>query len=260
MSYEHKKYLKQIKKKRIIVLSLQIGLLVCLLLLWQYSAENNVINSFISSSPSRVLDTVVTLHNQNNLYHHIWVTTYETLISFILSIVVGLLVASLLWWFKTLAKVMEPYLTVLNSLPKVALGPILLIWCGANIKSIILMAMLISVIVAITNIYQGFLNVDNNKIKLIKSLGGNKWQLFWYLILPNSYSIILSTLKLNISMCLIGVIMGEFLVSKEGIGYLIMYGSQIFNLNLVITGIVILSVVATILYLAICLIEKKIRK
>lgn len=260
MSYEHRKYLKQIKKRRIIVFSLQVGLLVSLLFIWQWCADKNIVNSFISSSPSRVLETLITLHTQNNLYHHIWVTTYETIISFILSIAVGLLVASLLWWFDTLAKVMEPYLTVLNSLPKVALGPILLIWCGANIKSIILMAMLISVVVALTNIYQGFLNVDNNKVKLIKSLGGTKRQLFWYLILPNSYQVILSTLKLNISMCLIGVIMGEFLVSKEGVGYLIMYGSQIFNLNLVITGIVILSVLATILYLTICFVEKKIRK
>ena len=151
----------------------------------------------------------------------------------------------------------EPYLTVLNSLPKVALGPILLIWCGANIKSIILMAMLISVVVALTTIYQGFLNVDNNKVKLINSLGGTKKQLFWYLILPNSYSVILSTLKLNISMCLIGVIMGELLVSKEGIGYLIMYGSQVFNLNLVMTGVFLLGIVSFILYALVSYIEKK---
>lgn len=260
MSYEHKKYLQKIKHKRILVFSLQLCLLTSLLFIWQLCADKDIINSFISSSPKQVIDTLITLHNHSNLYHHIWVTTYETIISFLLSISLGILVATILWWFDILSKVLEPYLTVLNSLPKVALGPILLIWCGANIKSIILMAMLISVIVAITNIYQGFLNVDTNKIKLIKSLGGSKRQLYLYLIFPSSYSVILSTLKLNISMCLIGVIMGEFLVSKEGIGYLIMYGSQIFNLNLVITGIVVLSFLATILYLAVCLLEKKIRK
>ena len=195
MSYEHKKYLNSIRKKRIVILGLQISLLITLLFLWQWSADKNIINSFISSSPSRVIETIISLHNQNNLYHHIWVTTYETVISFILSICVGVIVSSILWWFDTLAKVLEPYLTVLNSLPKVALGPILLIWCGANIKSIILMAMLISVIVALLNIYQGFLNIDNNKVKLIKSFGGTKKQLFWYLILPNNYSVILSTLK-----------------------------------------------------------------
>ena len=172
----------------------------------------------------------------------------------------GLLLASLLWWFNTLFKVLEPYLTVINSLPKVALGPIMLIWCGANAKTIILMAILISFIVVFTTMYQGFISIDSNQVKLIKSFGGSKFQIYKYLILPGSYNTILSTLKLNISMCLIGVIMGEFLVSKEGIGHLIMYGSQIFNLDLVITGIVILSIVATALYITICFLEKKIRK
>lgn len=259
MSYEQRLYLKKIKRKRYIILFFQIFLLIFLLGIWQYAADKNIINSFISSSPSKVLDTLTSLHISGNLYHHIWVTTYETLISFFLSMFIGIIVSALLWWFDDIAKIFDPYLTALNSLPKVALGPILLIWCGANIKSIIFMAILVSVIVAITNIYQGFLSADSNKIKLIKSFGGTKSQLFKYLILPNSYKYIVSTLKLNISMCLIGVIMGEFLVSKEGIGYLIMYGSQVFNLNLVISGIVLLAILATLLYSIICFIEKKIR-
>lgn len=260
MSKEHKQFIRKSKIKRIVVFSLQITLLFSLLFIWQVCADKSIVNSFISSSPKRVLETVVTLHNQHNLYHHICVTLYETLIGFVFSLLLGLFLASLLWWFNTLFKVLEPYLTVINSLPKVALGPIMLIWCGANIKTIILMAIFISFIVVFTTMYQGFINIDYNQIKLIKSFGGTKWQVYKYLILPGSYNTILSTLKLNISMCLIGVVMGEFLVSKEGIGYLIMYGSQIFNLDLVITGIVILSLVATLLYLTICFLEKKIRK
>ena len=260
MSKEHKQFIKKQKVKRIVVFSLQLILLFTLLIIWQLCADKNIINSFISSSPKRVLDTIISLHNQHNLYQHILVTLYETVIGFSLSLFLGLFLASLFWWFETLFKILEPYLTVINSLPKVALGPIMLIWCGANVKTIILMAILISFIVVFTTMYQGFVNIDENQIKLIKSFGGSKWQVFKYLILPGSYNTILSTLKLNISMCLIGVIMGEFLVSKEGIGYLIMYGSQIFNLDLVITGIVILSIVATILYVAICFLEKKIRK
>ena len=260
MSKEHRQFIKKIKIKRIVIFSLQIILLITLLFVWQFSSDKNIINSFISSSPKRVIDTIITLHNQNNLYHHIGVTLYETLIGFFLSMLLGLFIATLLWWFNTLNKILEPYLTVINSLPKVALGPIMLIWCGANVKTIILMAILISFIVVFTTMYQGFINIDSNQIKLIKSFGGSKWQIYRYLILPGSYNTILSTLKLNISMCLIGVIMGEFLVSKEGIGYLIMYGSQIFNLDLVITGIVILSGVATCLYITICFLEKKIRK
>ncbi len=257
MSKEHKQYLHKVTKRKIIIHTLQFSLLGFLLILWQVAADNGIINAFISSSPSRVLKTILSLHNQGTLYHHIWVTAYETIISFTIGTLIGLVIATLLWWFDILAKILDPYLTVLNSLPKVALGPIILIWCGANMSSIILMAMLVSVIVAILNVYQGFCTVDQQKLKLMKSFGANKWQICFYLIFPGSLKNIISTLKLNISMCLIGVIMGEFLVSKEGIGYLIMYGSQVFNLNLVISGVVLLAILATFFYTIVSIIEKK---
>lgn len=257
MSIEHKKYLQKVTRKKIMIFAFQLLLLVLLMGLWQVAADKGIINAFISSSPSRVLKTILSLHNQGTLYHHIGITAYETILSFLLGTILGFIIATLLWWFPTLAKVFDPYLTVLNSLPKVALGPIILIWCGANVSSIIFMAMLVSVIVAILNIYQGFCNVDRDKLKLMKSFGANKWQICFYLIFPSSIRNIISTLKLNISMCLIGVIMGEFLVSKEGIGYLIMYGSQVFNLNLVISGIVLLAILATFFYAIITWIEKR---
>lgn len=257
MSYKHKLYLKRVRRRKIVIFFVQLFLLIFLIGVWQFAADKGLINSFISSSPSKVINTIVSLHNQGTLYHHIWVTSYETIISFILGTFIGLVIATLLWWFDMLAQVLDPYLTVLNSLPKVALGPIILIWCGANMSSIILMAMLVSVVVAILNIYQGFCSVDRQKMKLMQSFGASKWQICFYLIFPSSFKTILSTLKLNISMCLIGVIMGEFLVSKEGIGYLIMYGSQVFNLNLVISGIVLLAILATLFYVMITWIEKR---
>ena len=155
---------------------------------------------------------------------------------------------------------MEPYLTILNSLPKVALGPMIIIWFGAGIKSIIFMALLISLIITIINVYEGFNSTNENKIKLMKSLGANKWQLFSKLIFPNSLNCIVSALKINVSMSLIGVIMGEFLVSKKGIGYIILYGSQVFNLSLVISGILILCIVASIMYYLVIFLEKKLIK
>ncbi len=152
---------------------------------------------------------------------------------------------------------MDPYLTILNSLPKIALGPIIIIWVGAKVSSIIIMALLISLIVAIINIYEGFINTDILKISMLKSFKASKLQIFFKLILPNSISNIINVIKVNISMSLIGVIMGEFLVSKEGIGYLITYGSQVFNLDLVMTGILLLCIIATIMYYLINLIAKK---
>lgn len=228
--------------------------------MWQLLADYNLINTFITSSPKEVIKTIINLHQTNNLYHHIWITIYETVISFAIGTILGYIIASILWWNKFIAKVSDPYLTILNSLPKVALGPIIIIWAGAGINSIILMALLISVIITVINVYQGFNETDPNKIKLMKSFKASKKQIYFKLILPSSTPTMISALKINVSMSLIGVIMGEFLVSKEGIGYLIMYGSQVFNLNLVISGIFILAIVATVMYYLVCIIEIKIIK
>lgn len=256
-SDEHKQYLKKQKRYHFIVKLLQVFILLFLLILWQVAADQNWINTFISSSPKAVFGTIIQLHQSGDLYHHIWVTVYETILSFIIGTSLGCFVASILWWNPFIAKVIDPYLTVLNSLPKVALGPIIIIWCGAGIQSIIFMALLISLIITIINVHQGFMNMDSNKIRLMKSFKATKFQIYKMLILPGSIVTIISSLKINVSMSLIGVIMGEFLVSKAGIGYLIMYGSQVFNLNLVISGIIILCFVATVMYYLIIFLEKR---
>lgn len=256
MSNEHKKYLKKIRTNNIIVRISQIMILILFIVAWQILADKEIINTFIFSSPIKVLETIINLYNTNNLFVHIWVTIYETIISFLIGTLIGFIIASILWRYEIIAKIFDPYLTILNSLPKVALGPIIIIWAGAGINSIIIMALLISVIITIINIYQSFKEVDKNKIKLMNSFKASKKDIYFKLLLPSSLQNIVSTLKINISMSLVGVIMGEFLVSKQGIGYLIMYGSQVFNLSLVITGILILAVVATIMYYIILLIEK----
>ena len=160
-SMEHKKYLKKIKKNKFLVLLFQLLILILFILGWQILADLELINTFISSSPKKVLNTLVELTKNGDIYRHIWVTIYETLISFSLGTILGIIIATILWRFEFLAKVIDPYLTILNSLPKVALGPIIIIWVGANIKSIILMALLISVIITIINIYQGFINIKD---------------------------------------------------------------------------------------------------
>lgn len=259
-SLEHKEYLKNRKKTAFFVRLLQFIIIFLFIIIWQLLAHFNLINTFIFSSPKKILETIINLHQTNNLYQHIFITVYETIISFFLGTIIGILIATLMWWNKFFAKVIDPYLTILNSLPKVALGPIIIIWAGAGMKSIIIMALLISTIITIINVYEGFSGTDPNKIKLMKSLGANKIQIYFKLILPYNYNNIISTLKINISMSLIGVIMGEFLVSKEGLGYLIMYGSQVFNLNLVIAGIIVLCIIATLMYYLIFYIEKRFKK
>lgn len=256
----YKKYLFKNKITKYLIISTQLLILILLIILWQTLANHNIINTFITSSPKNILNTLINLYQTNNLFQHIWITTYETFISFTLGTLIGTFIAIILWYNKFIYKVIDPYLTILNSLPKVSLGPILIIWVGANIKSIIVMALLVSVIITIITVYNGFISTDYNKIKLLKSFNATKIQTLKHLILPSNYPTIISSLKINISMSLIGVIMGELLVSKQGIGYLIMYGSQVFNLDLVITGIIILMIVSYIMYLIISYLEKKLIK
>lgn len=255
-SNEHKKYIRKKKIRKILIILMQILLLATLIIGWELLAKYKIINTFITSSPSNVIKTIISLYKDNNLFNNIWTTIYETIISFGIGTIIGIVTAIILWWNNFIYKVVDPYLTVLNSLPKIALGPIIIIFFGANIKSIIIMALLISVIVTIITAYNGFISTDKNRINLLKSFSASKYQIFKMVILPSSYSTIISSLKINISMTLIGVIMGEFLVSKKGIGYLINYGSQVFNLNLVISGIIILMIVSYLMYIIVSYIEK----
>lgn len=252
----YKSYLKKIKLNKFLIVFLQLFIFIFSIVIWQYLSSNNYINSFITSSPINILKTIISLYQNNNLFIHILITIKETIIAFFITTILSLLIAILLYNFKTLAKIIDPYLTIINSLPKVSLGPLIIIWCGANNKSIIMMAVLISVIVSIQSIYNGFESTDNDKIKLLKTFNASKIDILYYLVIPSNKNTILSTLKINISMCLIGVITGEFLTSKAGIGYLILYGSQVFNLNLVMTGIVLLMIISIIMYKIVTFISK----
>lgn len=260
ISDEKKKYLSKIRREKVIVISSRILLLVFFLVIWELLARFKLINTFTFSSPIRICKTLITLINGGSLFSHLWVSLYEVLISFILASVIGLIVAIILWNSKILSKIMDPYLTVLNSLPKVALGPLIIIWVGASINSIIFMSLLISTFITIINIYNGFNSTDETYLTLMKSFKATKYQIFTKVVFPSNLVNIVSALKINISMNLIGVIMGELLVSKEGIGYLIMYGSQVFNIDLVITGVFILGIISYLMYFVIEKLEKMVAK
>jgi len=259
-SLEHKLFLKKNKRYNFLVRLSQLAIIVLFIVIWQILADLEIINTFIFSSPKKVLNCFIGLHNGGSLYKHIGITIFETVLSFGLGTLIGLVIATIMWRIKFFAKVIDPYLTILNSLPKVALGPIIIIWAGAGMKSIILMALLISVIVTIINLYQGFLDTDPNKIKLMQSFNANNGQIYFKLIIPSSIKVFISTLKINISMSLIGVIMGELLVSKQGLGYLIMYGSQVFNINLVITSVFLLGLLSYLMYFSISKLDHLFKK
>ena len=259
-SKEHYEYLRKIKIKKFTVLTIQITILVLFFGLWELLTSLNVIDGFIMSSPSRIIKTIADLYNSGTLFYHIGVTLYEAILAFIIATGVGFIIAVLLWWSEYFRKISEPYLVVLNSLPKIALGPIIIIWFGAGTKSIIVMAFLILIIITILSLQNAFMSCDNDKILLLKSMGANKFQIFTKLILPNSIPEFISVLKINVGMTWVGTIMGEYLVSRAGLGYLIVYGGQVFKLDLVMTGTFILCVLAALMYSVVAFIEKKFKK
>lgn len=255
LSLERINYLKKIKQKKHLVFIVQILILFGFLGIWELCARNGIIDSFITSQPSRILKTLMDL-TSNNLLKHIGVTVYETIVGFLLGTFLGIVIAIILWWSDFLSKVSEPFLVVLNSLPKVALGPIIIIWVGAGTSAIIVMAIAISLIVTILENLNGFLKTDKEIIKMANTFNASKFQILTKIVIPANLSTFINSLKVNIGLSLVGVISGEFLVSKAGLGYLIVYGGQVFKLDLVMTSVIILGVVAGIMYGSVLLLEK----
>ena len=259
ISKERKEYIRKNKRQKRLVTLVQILILVIFLGVWELLADAKIIDSFITSQPSRILETFMNL-GSNDLLKHIGVTVYETIVGFLLGTILGIIIAIILWWSDFLAKVLDPYLVVLNSLPKVALGPVIIIWVGAGTPAIIVMAVAISLVVTILENLNGFMRTDKDLIKMAKTFQATKWQILTKIVIPANISTFINSLKVNIGLSLVGVISGEFLVSKAGLGYLIVYGGQVFKLDLVMASVIILGVVAGLMYLAVLLLEKFILK
>ena len=259
-SQQQLEYLKKMKKRKYIVRSTQILILIAFFLIWEISAQQNWIDPFLFSQPSRMITAMTDMATSGILFKHIGITLYETVLGFLLGTIFGTLIAILLWWNDFISDVTEPYLVVLNSLPKTALAPIIIVWLGNNMTSIIATALMTSIVVTIMTVLNGFLHIDSDKIKLIQTFGGTKKQVLTKVILPASVPTIISALKINVGLSFVGVIVGEFLVAQSGLGYLIVYGSQIFKLDWVMLSVILLAIMAAIMYQLIVLLEKKFLK
>lgn len=259
-SDEAKRYIKKQKANKIKILFSQLAILVGFLLLWEILSKYEIINSFLFSSPSAIFKLLKQYIVTGELYKHIYISVYETVLGLIIGTLLGIFFAILLWWSKTLAKIMDPFLVVLNALPKTALAPIFIIWAGTGIKGIVVVAVSISLILTVLSAYNCFNSIEEEKIKMLKSFGANKWQILCKLVIPGNMVNLVNIIKINIGMSWVGVIMGEFIVSRAGIGYLVVYGSQIFKLDLVMMGVFVLAIIAYIMYQVVNIIEKALRK
>lgn len=253
-------YIKKAKRDKRKIFIYQILLLVGFIGLWEILANLNIINTFLFSKPSSIFTLFIQYSKTGELATHVAVSVYETLLGLVIGTVLGILVAIALWWSEKLSKILDPFLVVLNALPKTALAPIIIVWAGAGIRGIVVTAVAISVVVTILSAYNYFINVDEEKVKMLRSFGATKSQILFKLILPSNIGNLINLTKINIGMAWVGVIVGEFLVSRYGIGYMIVYGSQVFKLDLVMMGVFVLAACAWVMYEVVNIIEKLYRK
>ena len=249
------KYKRKLIVNKFCVISVQLLLLFSFVIFWEVLVNVGVLNEFIVSKPSAILKLFKNYLENGDLIGHIEVSLYEAIIGLTVGTLLGLFIAIILWWNKFIAKVLDPFLVVLNALPKTALAPIFIIWVGTGTDGIVVVAISLLIVMTILSTYTAFVNVDEEKIKM-KSYGSNKLTILYKLVIPASIPSMLNILKINIGMSWVGVIVGEFIVSRKGIGYLVVYGGQVFRLDLVMMGVIILAIIALVMYLIVSLIEK----
>ena len=259
ISPAQRKFLQKIRHEKYIITLSRILLFLGFLILWEVSARKGWIDSFIFSSPFEIWTTFFSMIKDQSLLSHIGVTVMETLVSFAFVVILGIGTAVFLWACPKLSLVLEPYLVTLNSLPKSALAPLLIVWLGANVKTIIVAGMSVAIFGSVINLYTGFREADPEKLKLIRTLGGTKKDELTKIVLPSSVPLILSVMKVNIGLCLVGVIIGEFIGARRGLGYLIIYSSQTFRLSTMLMSIIILCVIAMVLYAVLNFIEEHVQ-
>lgn len=259
-SKEHKDYLVKLKRRQRKITITQVSIFLLGLCLWEILAYFKFIDTFLTSYPSEIWKLFVTYVKEGNLFHHVGISVFEVVLGFIGGTLLGMIVAIGLWWSDFWAKVLDPYLVMLNSLPKTALAPIIIIWVGAGYSGIIVTAITISIIVTIMNMFDSFTSVDKDQIKLLNTFGASKFQILQKIVLPSSIPSLISTLKINIGLSWVGVIVGEFLVSKAGIGYLIVYGGQVFKFDIIMMSVFILTIISVLMYKLISILENKFTK
>ena len=257
MSQNQLLFLQAEKKRKLLIRISRALVLLGFLVIWELSARCGLIDVFFYSCPTRIARCFLEMTKENQLFLHIGVSLYETILSFFIIMLGSVLTASLLWRFQTLSSVVEPVFVLLNSLPKSALAPLIIVWLGTGIRTIVIAGISVAIFGCIINLYTCFKNTDSEKQKLIRILGGKKRHIFFMVVLPAARETILSNMKVNIGLALVGVMIGEFLAARQGLGYLIIYASQVFKLDWLILCILILCFIAVCLYSLIQMIERR---
>ncbi|GKU79371.1 ABC transporter permease [Paenibacillus sp. L3-i20] len=235
----------------------QLMILLLFFGLWEVAGRSKWVDPLLFSYPTKLFQLLWEMVKDGSLWPHVGATVSETIVGFALGTIIGTAIAAALWWFPFLSRVLDPYLVVLNSMPKVALGPIFIVLLGPGFMSIVAITLSVTVIITIINIYNQFREIDSGYIKVVRLFGASRMQLFRLVILPGSFPVIIATLKVNVGLAWVGVIVGEFLVARVGLGYQIIYGFQVFNFTLVLSSLVVIAIVSTIMYKLVAILERR---
>lgn len=253
---QHNIYKLKLRKERLLIITIQISLVVVLFALWELFAKVGILDKFLFSCPSEIISLLIANIKSNEIFIHIGYSLLETLIALLIGTLAGIIIAILLWFSNKACKILDPFLVVLNALPKTALAPILIVWAGTGVKGIVVVAISLSLVMTIISALNFFKSVEQDKIKMLTTFGANKFQILFKLILPANFVNLISIIKINIGLTWVGVIVGEFLVSRFGIGYIVVYGGQVFKMDLVMMGVFVLALLAFAMYIIVALIEK----
>lgn len=249
-------YKRLVLKDKIFVITIRLLVVVGFFLIWEVGANQGFFDVFLVSKPSAIWDLFITYLRSGELMRHVGISVYETLLGLFIGTVSGIIIAIVLYLFPKVFRILDPILVVLNALPKTALAPVIIIWIGTGVKGIVAVSVSLSIVVTIIQAHSYFKGVDSEKQRMLKSYGASKWQLLTKLVLPSNFANLISLVKINIGLAWVGVIVGEFLVSRGGIGYLVVYGGQVFKLDLVMMGVLILAVIAFLMYEVVAILEK----
>ena len=235
------------------------GLLAALILLWELGARLGWLDHFYFSSPSEIVRTAIVKWQRGDLGRDILYTGASTLLGFVLGTVAGSVIGLLFWFSRRTALVAEPYLIVLNALPKLALAPVMVILFGIGFSSKVVLAFLMTVVTAAISAYGGVQSVDPALETLLSSLGAGRGRVFLHVVVPSAMPWIISGLRVNIALSMAGAIVGEFIASDRGLGRMIVYAGTTFDLKLVWVGVVVLSLLSIVMYGGVVLLEKLLR-
>ncbi|MEJ1125063.1 ABC transporter permease [Phyllobacterium sp. CCNWLW183] len=238
----------------------QIAIAAGLFGLWEWGARTGYISTFLFGSPSQVWQLAVTRFQNGSLLYGAYVTGLETIIGFLLGSFLGTAIGLGLWYSRFVARVMGVFILALGSVPVLALGPLIIIWFGVGVESKIILATVSCVIVALLQAYEGAQQVDKDLIKLLKSFGATKFQIFTKVVIPSSYGWVVAAAKLNVGFALIGAVIGEYISSEAGLGNIILIAGANYNIPLVLLGIFSLMILAFILSMAVGLLERSLLK